>query len=80
MVRSEVKSIVFKVVANTFGISVDDLHEETKADDIDGWDSLAHATLLVRLEKAFNSDIGMEGSFAQDLGVLVDLVSSKVGV
>jgi acyl carrier protein len=75
--RDEVKDSVFRVVARTFALPVDELREETTADDVEGWDSLAHATLLIRLEKTFNTDIGAEGSAAQDLGALVDLIYAK---
>lgn len=70
---------VFQAVAKTFRISVDEIDVSTTADDIDGWDSLAHATLLIRLEKAFNVEIGPEGGAAQDLGALIDLIKEKVG-
>jgi acyl carrier protein len=80
MTREEVKTSVFQVVARTFGVPIDDLREDTTADDVDGWDSLAHATLLIRLEKTFNADIGAAGNDAQDLGALVDLVCQRTGV
>ncbi|MEG8018253.1 hypothetical protein [Sphingomonas sp. LR55] len=39
--------------------------------------SLAHATLLIRIEKHFNIDLGPDGSGAQDLGALIALVRRR---
>ncbi len=80
MTREEVEALVFQVVAKTFGVPAGDLNEGMSADDVDGWDSLAHATLLIRLEKTFNADIGAAGNEAQDLGALVDLICQRTGV
>lgn len=38
------------IIAGTFNISEDEIADETVADDIDGWDSLAHTVLMVRLQ------------------------------
>lgn len=66
---------VFEIVARTFRVDVAVLSLTTTADDVDGWDSLAHATLLIRLEKAFDVDLDSdEASQAQDLGALIDVI------
>ena len=66
---------IFGIVARTFGLEPSELSNSTTADDIDGWDSLSHATLLIRIEKAFNIDLDMSAANqAQDLGALIDLV------
>ena len=53
------------------------LYRETVAGDVDGWDSLSHALIVLRLEKAFDirfddADLGR----VQSVGELVDLVKS----
>ena len=51
---------------------------ETTADDVDGWDSLAHIRLMLRVERAFGikmsaSEIGR----LKTVGDLADLVTKK---
>ena len=48
---------VFRDIFDDDGISV---NEKTTADDIDGWDSLAHVSLLVSIEKAFSIKFSMD--------------------
>jgi acyl carrier protein len=42
---------VFRKVFNDPELTVG---ETTTADDVDGWDSIAHVSLIVAVEKAFN--------------------------
>lgn len=53
---------------------------ETTAADVEGWDSLMHVTLLVRVEKVFNVRFSTAEVVAlKDLGELVDLIESRRG-
>ncbi len=53
---------------------------ETVAFDIDGWDSLSHATLLIMVEKKFGIQItNEEGEGLEDVGMLADLIERKAG-
>jgi acyl carrier protein len=71
----ETKDRVFAIVARTFDVSPSELTLTTVAADVDGWDSLAHATLIIRLEKNFNVNLDpIRASEAQDLGALVCLI------
>ncbi|PCJ72136.1 MAG: hypothetical protein COA62_01680 [Rhodobiaceae bacterium] len=45
----------------------------TAADDIDGWDSLAHARLILRIETDLN--LRFPGNKLFDLGCVGDIVS-----
>ncbi|MBV8489461.1 MAG: hypothetical protein JO199_02950 [Candidatus Eremiobacteraeota bacterium] len=48
---------------------------ETTANDIDGWDSLSHTTLIMQVEEAFGIELPIEGLYAlRDVGELADLV------
>ena len=54
------------------------LTRETVADQVDGWDSLAHVSLMFSVENAFGiqlSDAEMSG--LSDVGALVDVVDAK---
>lgn len=77
MNQDDVGARIFAIVAKTFGVDAAAVDVATTADDVDGWDSLAHATLLIRIEKHFNIDLGPEGSGAQDLGALIALVRRR---
>jgi acyl carrier protein len=53
----------------------------TTAEDVEGWDSLMHVTLMIRVEKAF----GIKFTSAQvaglkNVGQLVELIDQKRGV
>jgi acyl-CoA synthetase (AMP-forming)/AMP-acid ligase II/acyl carrier protein len=41
------------VIANAFGFPWMDVRRETTADDVEGWDSLAHASLILKVEQTF---------------------------
>jgi acyl carrier protein len=75
MTRDEVRSRLKSIVARTFSVSEGDLSDDTGADDVDGWDSLAHATLLIRIAKAFDMNLNANvANSAQNLGELVQIV------
>ena len=71
---------VFRDVLGDDDLSLD---REATADDIDGWDSLAHINLIIALEAAFGvrfstaetSILKQEG---QNVGSFVDLLAQKV--
>lgn len=75
MTRDEVGAEVFAIVGRSFGIDVATVSDATTAEDVDGWTSLAHATLVMRLERVFNVDLDRSAAFgARDLGALSDLI------
>jgi len=50
----------------------------TKADDVDGWDSLAHIHLVVSIEKAFKMRFSAEEvSSLENVGDLAALIIKK---
>ena len=51
----------------------------TTADDVDGWDSLTHSVLLMRIERAFAIRFDPAESGELDtVGALADLVAAKL--
>ena len=54
------------------------LHASTTANDIDGWDSLAHIRLIVAIEKSFKvSFSAAEISKLENVGDMINLISKK---
>lgn len=47
----ELAKQVRKIIAETFNVDEGEITNETTADDVDGWDSLAHTILMVRLQR-----------------------------
>ena len=55
------------------------ISNDTTAEDIDDWDSLAHITLIVNIEKDFNIKFTLgELQDLQNVGDVIDLISKKV--
>lgn len=77
---SDVTTKVREVVATSFGVDPDELNDATKARDVEGWDSLAHATLILRLQRIFGVRLDpAQANGAQDLGSLTSIVAQAVG-
>ncbi len=69
-----------EVFRDTFEDDEINVQRDTTAEDIEGWDSLNHVTLMLRIEKAF----GVKFTTAQvaklkNVGELVDLLAAKRG-
>jgi acyl carrier protein len=55
------------------------ISRETTAKDIEGWDSLMHVTLLVKIERTFAIKFrSSEVAGIKNVGELVDLIESKL--
>ena len=80
MTRGEVFERVVAIMRMTFEASDVEIHDRTTATDVDGWDSLAHATLIVRIEKRFNVSVPDAVAYhASNVGELVDGICAVVG-
>jgi len=56
------------------------IHAETSAKDIEGWDSLAHITLIVAIEKKFGIKFKLaELQEVRNVGDILALVKTKTG-
>jgi len=56
------------------------IHTETSAKDIEGWDSLAHITLIVAIEKKFGIKFKLaELQEFRNVGDILALVKTKTG-
>ena len=63
-------------------LDLDDLeiHRALTADEVEGWDSVAHVRIILAVERAFRIRFSASevGSF-QDVGDLIDSIRRKLG-
>ncbi len=71
--NAEVFVKVCSIISAELGCAASDLVSSTTAEDIDGWDSLAHARLIMALEDKL--EIRFPGEKLFDLDCVGDLVS-----
>lgn len=64
---------VCAVISSELSCAAADLRSSTTAEDVDGWDSLAHARLIMALEDQLN--IRFPGEKLFDLDCIGDLVA-----
>ena len=70
---ADIASVVIAVIADTFSVDAQEISRDTTADDVDGWDSLAHTILMMRLERALGLKIDeATASGAANVGELID--------
>ena len=60
------------------------ISESMSADDIDGWDSMAHISLIIAIEKQFKikfatSEIATLGRRGQTVGNMMEILAAKTG-
>lgn len=68
------------VVAEFFGTPIEKLRAESTADDVDGWDSVAHAMLVLEIEDVFGIQLEYgEALEAENLEAFSVLIASKAG-
>jgi acyl carrier protein len=73
---AEIDRRVFEVIADVFNADASSITRETVADDVDGWDSLAHTVLMMRLERVFGVRIDeATASGAENVGELADAIA-----
>ncbi len=75
---------IYQGITSTFHDIFDDdsivAVSEMVADDVDGWDSLAHIRIIVALEKSFGiSFTAAEASSFENVGQVVSSIQSKLG-
>ena len=78
--RAEIHLVVEGIFRDLFRDESLAIHAETSAKDIEGWDSLAHITLIVAIEKKF----GIKFKLAElqelcNVGDILALVKTKTG-
>ena len=74
MISERLKSVIL----NELNLDDYDIQDETKADEVPGWDSLNHINVILAIEKAYNVRFkGVEVLRLKNIGELQQLVDSK---
>lgn len=77
--QTEVEARVRAYVADHFQVPVESVTRSTTADDIEGWDSMAHAEIVLGLEEEYGVEFDpAELVSMEDVGALADTLTAKV--
>jgi acyl carrier protein len=80
MQKPEIYSQLNKVFRDLFDDESIVLTPQTSAEDIEGWDSLAHINLIVGVEAKFKIKFKTaEIESLHNVGHLVDVIANKIG-
>lgn len=75
MTREEVYERLNKVFREVLDDETIELHDETVADDVDGWDSFEHINIVVGVEEEFDFKIPMGKVVSmKNVGEMVDII------
>ncbi len=78
MDKEKIKARLNEVFQDVFDDESIEISESTTADDIDGWDSLEHITLISAVEKAFKMRFTMkEVSGMKNVGEMIDILAER---
>jgi acyl carrier protein len=79
MTSEEIKSQVTQIFRDVLDNEAIILYRKTTAADVEGWDSLAHITLIVAIEKEFKIRFDLvELKPLQNVGEFLDLIQRKI--
>jgi len=77
MTRDDIQDAVAATISDTFNHPKEAIHSDTIAEDVDGWDSLSHTILMVRLQNRLGIKIPESVAGASPtVGVLIDNLHS----
>ncbi len=80
MNRDEIYAKLTEIFKENLDLDEIELTDETTADDVEGWDSLAHIGLIAAIEQEFGFRFAMkEVVNLHNVGEMVDLILQKIG-
>ena len=78
-VSDDIETRVRGYVAEQLKVPVERITRETTADDVEGWDSMAHAEIVLGLEDEYGVEFDpAELVSMEDVGALVDAIAAKL--
>ena len=79
MSREEIYERLNDVFRDVFGDDDITVNDETTANDVEGWDSLRHITLLAAIEDEFDIEFSMGQTVKmKNVGDMVDFIEEEV--
>lgn len=79
MSREEIYERLNAVFQDVFGDDEITVNDETTANDIEGWDSLRHISLLAAVEDEFDIEFSMGQTVSmKNVGEMVDYIEEEV--
>ena len=80
MKRDEIYAKLTEIFKENLDLDEIELTDTTTADDVEGWDSLAHIGLIAAIEQEFGFRFAMkEVVNLHNVGEMVDLILQKIG-
>ncbi len=80
MSREEILTMITEVIRDEFEDDTLDVTDQTTAADVDGWDSLAHLSLMHEMEGKFHVKFTMgEIRGLKNIGELINAIQKHLG-
>lgn len=79
MTRFEIKNHLQIIFTKVIGKENIVLEDTTTAKDVQGWDSLSHASIIVEIEKLFNIKFSIRDMMKwKNVGKMIDSIEAKI--
>ena len=75
MNRAEILGKIKEILEETLDLEDLEVSEDTTASDVEGWDSLAHITIISEVEDTFDIRFPMKSVLSmKNLGEMIDII------
>lgn len=79
MTREDIRNSIQEIFRDVLDNETLEINDRLSADTVDGWDSLAHISIITSVEKAYQIRFGFgELDSLQSVGDLLDMIEKKL--
>jgi acyl carrier protein len=79
MTSEEIKNRLTEIIRDVLDDDTINLTRETTAKDVEDWDSLAHISIIVAVEKEFKAKFDLyDIKRLKNVGDMIDLINTKI--
>jgi acyl carrier protein len=78
--KQTVNDRLYQVIGQVFGVSVEQINEETSPDTTPNWDSLGHINLILAIETEFGVSLSPEDAMEMLSVKLIRMILEDLGV
>ncbi len=79
MTSEEIKNKLTEIIRDVLDDDTINLTRETTAKDVEDWDSLAHISIIVAVEKEFKAKFDLyDIKRLKNVGDMIDLINTKI--